>query len=71
MTSDDYFESIAPNSPFVDRPIDLAFIDGLHLFEYAIRDFVNIERHTEWSSVTIIDDVLPRGPVEAARERTT
>jgi hypothetical protein len=71
MTSDDYFESIAPNGPFADRPIDLAFIDGMHLFEYAMRDFVNIERHTEWSSVTIIDDVLPHGSVEAARERTT
>ncbi|MEU3279006.1 class I SAM-dependent methyltransferase [Streptomyces antibioticus] len=51
--------------------LDLAFIDGMHLFEYALRDFVNVERHADWSSVIVLDDMLPRTVDEAARERHT
>jgi hypothetical protein len=51
--------------------LDLAFIDGLHLFEYALRDFINVERHATWASVIVFDDVLPRSVDEAARERHT
>lgn len=51
--------------------IDLAFIDGLHLFEFALRDFMNVERYSEWWSVIVIDDVLPRNIDEAARDRHT
>jgi hypothetical protein len=54
------------------RPtVDLAFIDGMHLFEYALRDFMNIERHTTASSVIVFDDMLPRNVTEASRDRTT
>ena len=51
--------------------IDLAFIDGLHHFEFALRDFMNIERHARWTSVIVFDDVLPRDVDEAARDRHT
>ncbi|HEY7590162.1 MAG TPA: class I SAM-dependent methyltransferase [Candidatus Limnocylindrales bacterium] len=51
--------------------IDLAFIDGLHLAEYALRDFMNIERFAHWASVIVFDDVLPRNVDEAARDRHT
>ena len=51
--------------------IDLAFIDGMHLFEYALRDFINIEKHADWSSVIVFDDMLPRSIDEAARDRHT
>ena len=70
-TSDAYFESLGTTRPFGKRPVDLAFIDGIHLFECAIRDFANIERFAEWSTVTIFDDVLPRDQDEAARYRHT
>jgi hypothetical protein len=51
--------------------LDLAFIDGMHLFEYALRDFMNVERFADWSSVIVFDDMLPRSVDEAARDRHT
>ena len=51
--------------------LDLAFIDGMHLVEYALRDFVNVERFADWSSVIVFDDMLPRNVDEAARDRHT
>jgi hypothetical protein len=51
--------------------VDLAYIDGLHLAEFALRDFMNIERFAGWASVIVFDDVLPRNVEEAARDRHT
>ncbi|HEY0442980.1 MAG TPA: class I SAM-dependent methyltransferase [Candidatus Limnocylindrales bacterium] len=51
--------------------LDLAFIDGMHLFEFALRDFMNVERFARWSSVIVFDDMLPRNVDEAARDRHT
>ena len=51
--------------------VDLAFIDGMHLFEYALRDLMNVERYAGPSSVIVLDDVLPRSIDEAARDRHT
>ena len=68
-TSDEYFTRPDPLAPTGGEPFDLAFIDGLHLFEFAFRDFINAERHSSARSVIILDDVLPRSVREAARER--
>ncbi len=70
-TSDEYFTRESPLAPTGGRPFDLAFIDGLHLFEFAYRDFVNTERHSTPASVIVFDDVLPRSVDEAARQRHT
>jgi hypothetical protein len=51
--------------------LDLAFIDGMHLFEYALRDFMNVERLSAATTVIVLDDMLPRNVTEASRERTT
>ncbi len=69
-TSDEYFASTDPKE-WLGGPIDLAFIDGMHLFEYALRDFINVEKHCRWSSVVVLDDMLPRNVDEAARDRHT
>jgi hypothetical protein len=69
--SDEYFARPDPLEPFGGRWISLAFIDGMHLLEYALRDFINVERHTHWTSVVAFDDVLPRNETEAQRDRTT
>lgn len=51
--------------------LDLAFIDGMHLFENALRDFMNVERFAGPASVIVLDDMLPRSVDEAARDRHT
>ncbi|MFJ1746288.1 class I SAM-dependent methyltransferase [Streptomyces sp. NPDC088116] len=54
-----------------DPKLELSFIDGMHLFEFALRDFMNVEKHSRWSSVIVLDDMLPRDIDEAARDRHT
>lgn len=54
-----------------ETALDLAFIDGMHLFEFALRDFMNVERFSRWTSLIVLDDMLPRNTDEAARERHT
>jgi hypothetical protein len=70
-TSDDYFDRDDAFAPFGGRPISLAFIDGLHLLEFALRDFINVERGADWSSVVVFDDILPLHAEEATRKRRT
>jgi hypothetical protein len=70
-TSDEYFARPDPLAPTGGTPFDLTFIDGLHLFEFALRDFIQAERHSSPSGVIAFDDVLPRSIDEAARQRHT
>ncbi len=70
-TSDDFFAGPEPVRHFQDGVVDLAFIDGLHILEFALRDFINIERQCGWTSVVVFDDMLPRSVDEAARDRHT
>ena len=51
--------------------MQLGFIDGLHLFEQVLRDFINLERYSTPDTVLILHDCLPLNEVTAARERTT
>jgi hypothetical protein len=66
MTSDLFFDN-TDVTPLSARGIDMAFIDGMHLFEYALRDFQNIERYCHPQTVVLFDDVLPRNQHEARR----
>jgi hypothetical protein len=70
-TSDEYFERERPRRPLGGRRPDLAFIDGMHLFEFALRDFAAVERQSSWTSAIVFDDMLPRDVTEAARDRRT
>jgi predicted O-methyltransferase YrrM len=70
-SSDEFFARRNPLAATGGLPFDLCFIDGLHLFEFALRDFINAERHSAAKSVIIFDDVLPRSVDEAARVRHT
>jgi hypothetical protein len=48
---------------------DLVFIDGMHLFEFALRDFINVEKHSSPSTLVVIDDIFPCHPTQAKRRR--
>ncbi|PYF11829.1 methyltransferase family protein [Rhodobacter viridis] len=65
--SDDFF--FFHGAEAYPRPPDLAFIDGMHLLEFALRDFMNVERLMRRKGVIVIDDVLPNHPVQAERDR--
>ncbi len=69
--SDEFFERPDGLAHFGGVPVDLAFIDGMHLSEFALRDFINVERHLAAGGVTVFDDILPRNALEAARVRRT
>jgi len=68
-TSDDFFAAPDALDWFPARSVDLTFIDGMHLSEFALRDFINAERISTSTSVIIFDDMLPRRTEEAARDR--
>ena len=70
-TSDEFFARRDPLARLPRPVIDLAFIDGMHLAEFALRDFMNIERYSAPSTVIVFDDTLSRNVDEAARDRHT
>ena len=70
-TSDEFFAQFPPTALFGGKAVDLAFIDGMHLFEYALRDFIHLEKCAGENGVILVHDCLPVDAVTSARERTT
>lgn len=70
-TSDEFFATPRPLELFGGHSIDMVFIDGLHLFEYALRDFLNAEAMASPESLIVIHDRLPPDAETASRVRTT
>ena len=53
------------------HPLDLVFIDGLHLFEAALRDFLNAARFCSPDARIVFHDTLPHDAQMALRNRET
>lgn len=70
-TSDAFFEAGRLDDILAGQPLGIAFIDGLHLFEQALRDFVNVERHCGPRSAVLIHDTLPLDEPTQSRARDT
>ncbi len=74
QTSDLFFAETATITRLHEAgflPCDMAFIDGERLFEYAYRDFMNVEKHSHKNTVIFLDDIYPRNQDEALRQRCT
>ena len=67
QTSDDFFASHQLDVLFDGVPLDLAFIDGMHNFEYALRDFINLEAAAHPDTTILIHDCMPTDELHAAR----
>ncbi|RVU17771.1 class I SAM-dependent methyltransferase [Methylobacterium oryzihabitans] len=68
LTSDDFFKNKDLNYYFPSG-VDVAFLDGMHVFEYLLRDFINIERFVNDSSTVFIHDCLPINAEMTERDR--
>ncbi|MDO8392267.1 MAG: class I SAM-dependent methyltransferase [Actinomycetota bacterium] len=68
VTSDEFFTRGLASHHFGTLPVDLAFIDGMHLYENALRDFFNVERVSSRNSVVLLHDCLPPSAEVATRE---
>ncbi|HEY0218855.1 MAG TPA: class I SAM-dependent methyltransferase [Afipia sp.] len=58
MTSDSFFEDIDVVAE-LGGPPELSFLDGMHLFEFLLRDFYNTERVSSKQSLIAMHDCLP------------
>jgi len=68
IPSDAFFES---RDEILSAKPDLVFIDGMHLFEYALRDFMHVEAISGPDTIVVIDDILPNMVQQAYRDRET
>jgi hypothetical protein len=58
MTSDEFFERLA-NPIIYPRNLDVAFIDGLHTYQQALKDIENCLKYLSPKGVIIIHDCKP------------
>ncbi|MDM8546309.1 class I SAM-dependent methyltransferase [Candidatus Venteria ishoeyi] len=68
-SSDNFFKHNAQT--LLSKSPDLVFIDGMHLFEFALRDFMNVEYYSASGTVVVIDDIYPGHATQAERCRVT
>ncbi|MBY0432143.1 MAG: class I SAM-dependent methyltransferase [Rhodospirillales bacterium] len=70
-TSDAFFAARPLSEALGGASLDMAFIDGLHTFEQALADFINLERWAHPRSVFLIHDCWPLDEPTQTRERLT
>ncbi len=70
MTSDAFFAEYDPVT-LLRAPIDLAFLDGMHLWEFLLRDFLNVERSCRRNSVVLLHDCIPSDICMAERDQAS
>jgi hypothetical protein len=68
--SDDFFAENDLDA-LLKGNFDLCFIDGLHVFEQVLRDFINLEKRAGPNSICLIHDCLPLDKRTSERQRQT
>lgn len=68
-TSDAFFANHDLRAEFGGLPVELAFIDGMHHFDFALRDFANLERYCDRGSTILVHDCYPLDRETAERDR--
>jgi glycosyltransferase involved in cell wall biosynthesis len=69
MTSDQFFADERRCARLFADGCDMAFVDGMHLCENVLRDFMNVERWVSRNGVVVLDDVYPEQLAMADRDR--
>jgi hypothetical protein len=70
-TSDEFFAKRNVIAELGGRRVRMAFIDGMHHFDFALRDFANLEPLCDPDSLIFVHDCYPIDARSAAREQTT
>ena len=70
-TSDEFFARGRARALLGPRALSVGFIDGLHLFEQALRDFIGLEALCDERSVIIMHDTVPLDEATQTRTRET
>lgn len=68
MTSDRFFK-LNQVRDFLPEGPDICFLDGMHRFEFLLRDFLNTEKECRSNSIIFLHDCLPLNERMAERER--
>lgn len=71
MTSNEFFRKKLIDNKYFQGSFDLAFIDGMHLIENVLQDFINLENFSSKQSTILIHDVIPANSKTSARIRKT
>jgi hypothetical protein len=66
ISSDEFFARRDPER-ILGAKIDFAFLDGMHLAEFLLRDFCNVEPHCNRNSVIALHDCIPLDAAMARR----
>jgi hypothetical protein len=70
-TSDAFFANRDVRTELGGASVDFALIDGMHHFEYALRDFMHLEPLCARASTILVHDCFPHDRRTALRERET
>ncbi|MEI8390326.1 MAG: class I SAM-dependent methyltransferase [bacterium] len=68
VKSDDFFENNHLDKELDNQKVDVSLIDGMHLFDFVLRDFINSEKNSGKNSLILIHDTIPIDKISSDRE---